>query len=67
MLNTYYVTLVRSLTGLCVKFRAPNEAVVRQHCALYYGKLWCSVYTERPSEAVINPNKPVILEEAEWE
>lgn len=49
MLNTYYVTLVRSLSGLCVKFRAPSEAIVRQHCALYYGKLWCSVYTERPS------------------
>lgn len=66
-MNVYYVTLVRSLTGYCVKFVAPSDDIVRQHVSLYYGRLWCSVYSHKPSEKCINENNPILLEEVEWE
>jgi mannosyltransferase OCH1-like enzyme len=80
--NTYYLSLARGLVGYYVKFKAPNEDVVRNHAAKYFGRLWCSVYQdiafagvlERAARRgdsciVINDNKPILLtgEEGEWE
>ena len=65
-MNLYYLTLVRSLSGYCVKFLAPSEDVVRAHATLYYGRLWCSIYRDRPTETCIN-EYPIILEEAEYD
>lgn len=42
----YYVSLVQGLNGYYVKFVAKNEMQVRSYAAEYFGKLWCSVYTE---------------------
>lgn len=71
-MSTYYLSLCRGLTGYYVRFIAPNEEVVRRHALLYYGKLWCSVYSEAyfyeiikkrypKASRVINRNDPIIL------
>jgi hypothetical protein len=36
-----------------IKAIAESEHDVRRHAEKYYGKLWCSVYEEKPSETVI--------------
>ena len=69
MINTYYVSLVRGLIGYYVKFTADNENIVREHCAEYFGRLWCSVYDEKyflehiytPACKIINEDKPIHL------
>lgn len=77
-MNTYYLSLVRGLTGYYVKFTAPDEETVREHAAMYFGKMWCSVYTEayffevikkRPWPArVVNRSYPIDLSHGpEWE
>ena len=72
----FYVSLVRGLVGYYVLFEAPDWATVRQHVAAYYGRMWCSVYSESefnkhivgtyPAK-VINEDKPIVLHEWQWE
>ena len=68
----YYISLVRGLTGYYVKVLATDIEVVRGYAAKYYGKLWCSVYTEHDLEVmkekwktlrctIINEDNPIIL------
>jgi len=75
IMYTYYVSLVRGLTGYYVKFRAPAEEIVRKHLSKYFGRMWCSVYT--PDEIaelankytvnIINEENPICLLSDEWE
>lgn len=75
-MKRYYVSLVRGLMGYYVAFDAPDEMTVRNHVAAYFGRLWCSVYTEAyfnqrivgtyPAN-VINADKPIVLEDWHWE
>lgn len=72
-MNTYYVSLCRGLFGYYVKFTADSEDTVRKHCAEYFGRLWVSVYTEKPSSdryksIVINEKDPIELHDCwEWD
>lgn len=79
-LKIYYVSLCRGLIGYYVKFVAPSEDAVRNHVSRYFGRMWCSVYTEAyfyevlrkkypRNSKVINRDDPVILEDEEglWE
>ena len=52
-MEKYYVTLVRELRGYCLEAHAPDEDVLREYLANNYGNMWCSVYREKPPEAVI--------------
>ena len=66
MLNNYYVSLVQSLNGYYVWFRAENEEVVRRHVSKYYGRLWCGTYTQEQYDAMrfnklLVNNAPIIL------
>lgn len=69
----YYISLVHELIGYFVVVIAPSELCVRQYAAKYYGRLWCSVYTEKEFNRmsklydvkVINIDKPTHLEEGE--
>jgi hypothetical protein len=42
----FFISLCRGLVGSYVKVLARDEDTVRRHAAEYFGKLWCSVYTE---------------------
>lgn len=72
-MKVYYASLVRGLIGYYVKFYAQDEMVVRRHLGLYFGRMWCSVYTEEQlaraawSKRIVNEYDPIVLEEAEWE
>lgn len=74
-MRIYYASLVRGLTGYYVKFKAPNEEVVRRHLSLYFGRMWCSVYTalgladltEKYECKVVNEDNPIVLTTGEWE
>lgn len=79
-MNIYYVSLCRGLMGYYVKFEAPSEEAVRNHVARYFGRIWCSVYSEAyfyevlrkrfPDQSrVVNANRPIILENEDglWE
>lgn len=76
-MHTYYLSLTRGLVGYYVKFIAPDETTVRKHAHEYFGRLWCTVYTEEyfeqlikarfPNTKVINPDKPVELDDWRWE
>lgn len=71
--KSYYISLVRGLTGYYVKVLATDIEVVRKYAVKYYGELWCSVYTEEElvdfmkkyynitKVVVINADAPVIL------
>lgn len=52
-MKKFYVTLARELQGYCIIAYAPSEMALRLHLIANYGKLWCSVYTEIPSERII--------------
>lgn len=68
-MNFYYVSLCRDLIGYFILFEAPDETVVREHLSKYYGKMWCSVYTEKPTKfnpKIIN-NTPIVLNSEDWE
>ena len=75
IMYTYYVSLVRGLTGYYVKFRAPAEEIVRKHLSKYFERMWCSIYT--PDEIVelankytvnvINEENPICLLTDDWE
>lgn len=75
VMHTYYVSLVRGLSGYYVKFRAPTEEIVRMHLSKYFGRMWCSVYTQdeivelanKYTVNVINEENPICLLTAEWE
>lgn len=43
-MKTYYVSLVRSLIGYCIRVKAPSEEAVRKYCQRVMGKMWFSVY-----------------------
>jgi len=68
-MNTYYVSLVRSLMHYYVKFKARDIDHVRTHVHKYYGRLWCSIYSETEMDSfklkytckVINEDEPVYL------
>lgn len=70
-MKLFYVSLVRSMLGYYMTFLAPDEATVRSHLAKYYGRLWCSVYTERPNypggRGILRENDLVVLTSSEWE
>jgi len=81
-LNRYYTSLCRGLVGYYVAFDAPSEDMVREHLQMYFGRMWCSVYTQEQLDQaasnfakhgilfgnhVINADNPIVLEEAEWE
>ena len=57
-MKIYYLSLCRGLVGYYVKFVASSEAVVRRHAELYFGKLWCSVYTDAYFHEVIRRRYP---------
>ena len=76
-MHRYYLSLTRGLLGYYVLFEAPDEATVRRHAAEYFGRMWCSVYSEDyfvdhirhndPHTIVINVCRPIVLESWEWE
>ena len=76
-MHRYYLSLTRGLIGYYVLFEAPDEATVRRHAAEYFGRMWCSVYSEDyfvdrilhndPRAIVINVCRPIVLESWEWE
>lgn len=59
--------------GYYVAVDATSEDVVRGHAMKYFGKMWCSVYTEpyRSKDfkcIVINENDPIVLNDSpDWE
>lgn len=71
--KSYYISLVRGLTGYYVKVLATDMEVVRGYAVNYCGELWCSIYTEKDmmkiknnyknltKVIVINEDDPVIL------
>jgi len=74
--NSYYVSLVNSLFGYYLKFNAYSEEIVREHLLEYYGKLWCSIYSEQEFKSsryytpakVINEDAPIKLyNRYDWE
>jgi len=74
--KNYYVSLVRSLFGYYLKFNAYSEEIVRRHLLEYYGKLWCSIYSEQEFKSspyytrakVINEDAPIELyNHYDWE
>ena len=74
VMHTYYASLVHGLIGYYVKFRAPSEEIVRMHLLKYFGRMWCSVYTQdelanKYTVNVINEEDPINLltEESEEE
>jgi len=75
MMHTYYASLIRGLIGYYVKFSAPAEEIVRRHLSKYFGRMWCSVYTQdeiveladKSTVNVINEEDPIILMTDEWE
>ena len=80
IMKTFYLSLCRGLVGYYVKFIAPDEDTVRCHAAKYFGRLWCSVYTEAyfyevlkrryPNNSrIINKDRPIELtgDEGDWE
>lgn len=72
-LKRYYISLCRGLIGYYVAVDAADIEVVRQHAMKYFGKLWCSVYTEPYDKngakcIIINENDPIILGDCpDWE
>lgn len=79
-MNIYYLSLCRGLVGYYVKFQAESEDVVREHAAMYFGRMWCTIYTEAyfrevlcrrypKASRVVNRNNPIVLtgDNAEWE
>lgn len=44
----FYVSLVRELRGFYIDALAYDEESLRLYLNEYYGKMWCSVYTEKP-------------------
>ena len=75
VMHTYYASLVRGLIGYYVKFSAPAEEIVRMHLAKYFGRMWCSVYTQdeiaelanKYTVNIINEGDPINLMTEEWE
>ena len=75
VMHTYYASLVRGLRGYYVKFKAPSEEIVRMHLSKYFGRMWCSVYTQdeiieianKHAVNVINEEDPISLLTEEWE
>ena len=74
--KNYYVSLVYSLFGYYLKFNACSEEIVRGHLLEYYGKLWCSIYSEQEFKSspyytrakVINEDTPIKLyNQYDWE
>jgi len=74
--KNYYVSLVRGLLGYYLKFNACSAEIVREHLLEYYGKLWCSIYTEQEFKSsryyatakVINEDAPIKLyNHYEWD
>lgn len=78
-MNKYYISLCRGLMGHYVLVLAPDEETVRKHAEEYFGRLWCSIYTEAyfreilrrrypTATKVVNPNKPIDLSGGwQWE
>lgn len=75
-MKKFYVSLVRGLLGYYVVFEAPDEMTVRKHVAEYFGRLWCSVYTEeyftnyivgKYETRIINADRLIRLEDWRWE
>lgn len=72
-MKVYYLSLCRSLFGFYVAFLAPDEDTVRKHACEYYGRLWCSVYEERPKtthpgfRGILREDDPIVLFESSWE
>lgn len=74
-MNTYYLSLCRGLRGYYVVFKANCADTVRKHAGEYFGRMWCSVYTEAyfnerirgkyTPESIINADKPIELGD-EW-
>ena len=71
-MNAYYISLCRGLTGHYVLVHAPDEETVRKHALEYFGKIWCTIYTDAyffeilrrrypTATKVVNPSKPIIL------
>jgi hypothetical protein len=75
----FFISLCRGLVGYYVKVIAYDEATVRRHAAEYFGRLWCSVYSEAylyeilrkrfpDNTKIVNNNKPIDLTNGwEWE
>lgn len=59
MNKEFYVSLVRGLLGYFVLFQSPNEDWVRDYCAKYFGKIWCSIYT--PEQLVSMKWKHIVV------
>jgi hypothetical protein len=57
LMNTYYITLVRELSGYCIKVVAPSIASAIEYAYLNYGNLWCNVYDSEPLETCIGTTK----------
>lgn len=79
-MKTYYLSLCRGLSGYYVKFIASDEEVVRRHAVKYFGKIWCTIYTEAyfyevikkrypTTSKVVNRNDAVVLSDdtGDWE
>lgn len=79
-MKTFYLSLCRGLVGYYVVFKASDEEVVRRHAVKYFGRLWCSIYSEAyfreilrkrypTATRIVNRDRPIVLQddEGDWE
>lgn len=74
-METYYVSLVRGLVGYYVKFNSISMELVRDHACKYFGRMWCSVYSEKELERIksshnikiVNDSPIILRDSSDWE
>lgn len=75
-MKKFYVSLVRGLFGYYIVFEAPNSDIVYKHLEEYFGRLWCSVYSEESFKDrvvgkyvyhIVNEDRPIALNDWRWE
>lgn len=75
-MKKFYVSLTRGLLGYYVVFEAPDERTVRLHVLQYFGRMWCTVYTEEVFSTsivgkyptrLVNEDEPIVLNDWRWE
>lgn len=52
-MKIFYVTLVKKLSGYCIKARANDEFSLRKYLSKNYGSLRFTVYDHKPTEQLM--------------
>lgn len=52
-MKTFYVILVKELSGYCIKARAKDGFSLWKYLSRNYGSLWFAVYDHKPVEQLI--------------